>query len=193
MLFFCIAGYQYSPEERIEWQKAEIMELAKRIGVKPRKQIHHVSAIETLKILRLPSEEPYWKLRPKGSCYDIFFLTLFDKLPELIESMFTLAVKYSYPVRDIGIYLQPIVQGTSCHCEFNLFFDRENETEVDKVWKLSLDAVPTLMSKGAFFSRPYGFWADIAYRRDAETTAVLRKMKGIFDPNNILNPGKLCF
>jgi len=33
----------------------------------------------------------------------------------------------------------------------------------------------------------------MAYRRDAETTAALRKVKGIFDPKNIMNTGKLCF
>jgi FAD/FMN-containing dehydrogenase len=33
----------------------------------------------------------------------------------------------------------------------------------------------------------------MAYRRDGETTAALRKVKGIFDPKNIMNAGKLCF
>jgi FAD/FMN-containing dehydrogenase len=49
------------------------------------------------------------------------------------------------------------------------------------------------MDAGAFFSRPYGAWADLAYGRDAATTAALRKLKAIFDPANVMNPGKLCF
>ncbi|MDR3270593.1 MAG: hypothetical protein LBT32_03640 [Peptococcaceae bacterium] len=36
-------------------------------------------------------------------------------------------------------------------------------------------------------------WADLAYRQDGNTTAVLKKIKPIFDGNNIMNPGKLCF
>ena len=30
-------------------------------------------------------------------------------------------------------------------------------------------------------------------KSDYQTTAVLKKVKGIFDPNNIMNTGKLCF
>lgn len=29
--------------------------------------------------------------------------------------------------------------------------------------------------------------------RDAATVTALKKIKAIFDPNNIMNPGKLCF
>jgi FAD/FMN-containing dehydrogenase len=85
------------------------------------------------------------------------------------------------------------VQGTGYHCEFNLFFDPSDTKEVGSLKKLSHYAVQSLMNKGAFFSRPYGSWADMVYERDAETAASLRKIKGIVDPNNIMNPGKLCF
>jgi FAD/FMN-containing dehydrogenase len=101
--------------------------------------------------------------------------------------------KFDYPSCDLGIYIQPMVQGTSCHCEFNLFYDPNDENEIAKIRSLYLEASETLMNAGAFFSHPYGAVADMAYRRDAETTAALRKTKSIFDPNNILNSGKLCF
>jgi len=50
-----------------------------------------------------------------------------------------------------------------------------------------------LSRQGAFFSRPYGIWADMAYSSNPEHTSVSRTLKGLFDPNNVLNPGKLCF
>ena len=50
-----------------------------------------------------------------------------------------------------------------------------------------------LSDRGAFFSRPYGSWADMAYGKDPATAEALRKVKKIFDPNNVMNPGKLCF
>ena len=31
-----------------------------------------------------------------------------------------------YPASDLGMYIQPVVQGTGYHCEFNLFYDPAN-------------------------------------------------------------------
>jgi FAD/FMN-containing dehydrogenase len=45
----------------------------------------------------------------------------------------------------------------------------------------------------AFFSRPYGPWARVAYSHAAETATMQKKIKKIFDPKDILNPGQLCF
>lgn len=193
VLFFCIAGYEYLPEERVAYQTREMLKRARQAGVEPVEQQKNISANELLDILKLPSEEPYWKLRPKGSSCDLFFLTTLDKVPEYIGIVSKLTERYQYHSSNIGVYLQPIVQGTCCHCEFNLFFDRKDEADLARMRRFTEEAVPALMANGAFFSRPYGPWADLAYRRDAETTAALRKIKGIFDPNNVMNPGKLCF
>ena len=85
-----------------------------------------ISANEILKTVQQPSGEPYWKLRYKGACEDIFFLTINDKLEGQIGVMNDMAEKAGYPASDMGIYIQPVVQGTGCHCEFNLFYDPNN-------------------------------------------------------------------
>jgi len=193
VLFFSIAGYKYFPEERVEWQVEQVTGLAQRFQVEPVKLIGGVSASELSRILKKPSDEPYWKLRYQGSCCDIFFLATYDRLSELIEVMYNVATRHGYPVPDIGVYLQPIVQGTSYHCEFNLPFNPDESKGVARIQGFYLDASKTLMNRGGFFARPYGAWADMAYRRDGETATALKKVKGIFDPNNIMNPGKLCF
>jgi FAD/FMN-containing dehydrogenase len=50
-----------------------------------------------------------------------------------------------------------------------------------------------LIEAGAFFDRPYGVWADLMYSRTGTYTEYLKKLKVELDPNNIMNPGKLCF
>jgi FAD/FMN-containing dehydrogenase len=192
-LFYAVAGYEYFPEERISSHVTGITDITKRLGVEAVKAVGGVSANEILKVVQQPSAEPYWKLRYKGACQDILFLTINDKLEGQIRTMNDLAEKAGYPVSDMGVYIQPIVQGTGYHCEFNLFYDPANKSEADRVRELSATATRELMGRGAFFSRPYGESAGMILNRDAATVAVLNKLKKIFDPNHIMNPGKVCF
>ena len=193
ILFFTIAGYDYLTEERVKGQIEDMMGIAQRTGVEPVQAIGSVSAYELLSTVQAPSTEPYWKLRYKGACHDIFFLTIYDKLPEQIGVMYDATDKAGYPSSDIGVYLQPIVQGSNCHCEFNLFYDPKNPKESERVREISDSATRDLLDRGAFFSRPYGESTGMIMNRDAATVAALRKVKSIVDPNNVMNPGKLCF
>jgi hypothetical protein len=192
-LFYTVAGYEYLPEERISSHVKGITDITRRLGLEAVKSAGNISANEILKTVQQPSGEPYWKLRYKGACEDVFFLTINDKLEEQIDAMNAQAEKAGYPVSDMGVYIQPIVQGTGVHCEFNLFYDPENASDVTRVRELSTSAVKNLMAKGAFFSRPYGENAGIVINKDAATVGVLNKLKNMFDPNHIMNPGKVCF
>ena len=82
ILFYNVAGYEYYPEERVSYQKKNIQSITQRIGVQSTKDLTGISANELLKKVQQPSEEPYWKLRYKGACQDIFFLSISDKLPD---------------------------------------------------------------------------------------------------------------
>jgi len=97
------------------------------------------------------------------------------------------------PPENTGVYLQPIVQGTGCHCEFNLYYNPAEPAEVDVVRRLVSLGGEEMARRGGFFSRPYLAWRDIAYRPAEGTMNMQRKVKKIFDPNGVLNPGKLCF
>jgi len=193
VLFYNLAGYEYFPEERLRYQVEDISKITQRIGLEAVKAISGIAAKDLLKVVRQPSAEPYWKLRYKGACQDIFFLTIYDKLRGLIGVMNEQADKAGYPASDMGVYIQPVVQGTSCHCEFNLFYDPGNPAEVKRVRELSLSAVRGLLAKGAFFSRPYGESAGMIMNRDSASVVALNRIKNILDPNRVMNPGKLCF
>ncbi len=192
-LFYTVAGYEFYPEERISSHVKGITDITQRLGVETVKSAGGISANEILKTVQQPSGEPYWKLRNKGGCHDIFFLTIYDKLEDQIEAMNEVAEKAGCPTSDMGIYIQPVVQGTGCHCEFNLFYDPENPSEVNRIKDLSAAAIKSLMARGAFFSRPYGENAGMIINRDAASAAVLHKLKKMFDPNGVMNPGKVGF
>jgi len=193
ILFLNIAAYNYFPQERIQGQIKDMRGITQKIGVEPVNVLGKLAAADFLAALKRPSVEPYWKIRQEGNCQDLFFITIYEKLNEQIKVMYEVANEFGFPVSNLGIYLQPIVQGVNCHCEFSLFYNPQNAADTEKVKKISALATRRLVEKGAFFSRPYGETTEMIMNRDAATIAALKKIKAIADPQNIMNPGKLCF
>jgi FAD/FMN-containing dehydrogenase len=195
-IMVCLAGYQRRPEERVNIQEKYLIDICRDFNLKPQNTLPGAESKgkTVLELLSNPwGKEPYWKLRYKSSCHDIFFLTPLSQVSKFVDLMRGVVSRYQYPIDDVGCYIQPMVQGRGCHCEFNLPCDASDVKEMAMVQKLFMEASETLINNGAFFSRPYGPWADMVYSRYPEGVTALKKLKDIFDPKHILNPGKLCF
>jgi len=193
LLFFNLAAYDYLPDMRMEGQTQDTRETLQRVGLETMNSIGGIGAGQFLETIRRPSDEPYWKLRRGGGCQDIFFLTTHAKIPGMVKAMTAAADEAGFPVTKMGIYLQPIVQGTNCHVEFNLFYEPADPAEARIVRGLATGTIQPLMNAGAFFSRPFGEASRQIMNRDAASVDALKKFKAIVDPAGILNPGKLCF
>jgi hypothetical protein len=192
----CVAGYEHRPEERIAIQERYLKEISRDLGLRALSTLPGAQGSED-HLLRLLSEpwaqEPYWKLRRKGSCRDLFFLAPLSRVHELVSLAAGIVSCNRCRDQEMGWYIQPMVQGRGCHCEISLPCDESDQEEMQGLSELFMTISEALAAKGAFFSRPYGPWADLVYRQDGDEVKALRRLKAIFDPNNILNPGKLCF
>jgi FAD/FMN-containing dehydrogenase len=146
-----------------------------------------------LRLLQAPAAEPSWKDRPATGTDEIFFLTTLDRAPAFVATVMAMGEERPEPVTGIGVYLQPIHQGAGLHCELILPFDRPDPASEAAVHALASQAAIALFRQGAYFSRPYGEWADLVFDADPPTARLARTVKAIFDPNNVMNPGKLCF
>ena len=114
-------------------------------------------------------------------------------VPEFSKLMQTLALKHQYPVKDLGFYLQPLEYGRIAYCQYGLSCDPENTAEMEKVRSLFMEASEKTMDMGGFFTNPYGPWAEMVYSRTPAYAKTLKLVKNAFDPNTIMNPGRLCF
>jgi FAD/FMN-containing dehydrogenase len=188
-----IAGRALFPEEKLAVQEKDLIDLVQHFGLKLLPAIPGATNKEVLNTILNPSADPHWKLNYKGAFEDIFFLTTLDKAPDYIKTMYARAEVLKYPASDIGIYIQPQHQGVTHHCEFNLPYNPQDSKEKARIKELYSRASEELIGQGAYFARPYGMWANLVYNRDAQSNMALKKVKRIFDPNNIMNPGKLCF
>jgi FAD/FMN-containing dehydrogenase len=191
--FIClqnVAGFERRAEERMDYQLQDLMEIAADTGVDMVESIGAVSASKLLETATRPCGEDDWRHALAGHCLRVFFLSTLDRAPGLIAIMEGLAARHDLGEDRLGIYLQPVVQNHGCHLEFMAPFDPNNSAQVSNMRELEVRAVAELSSAGAFFSRPYGAAEPAAFARNPMNHAILKKIKTIFDPGRVLNPGK---
>lgn len=198
-LILVVSGMQRRPEEQLQYEEETLHGVIKNEfpEISLAESLPGVSSLgkKLLPLLRQPwpKEKTYWKNCYKGACQSLFFITKPVLASKFIDKVKEVAAKFDYPSSDIGCYLQPIEHNRACHLEFNFFYDPADSSEVEKVRKLYHYAAPVLLNEGALFTRPYGELAKLVYERAAGYTETLKRVKKVFDPNNIMNPGNLCF
>jgi len=198
-LILVVSGLLRRPEEKIAYEEKFLNETLKNEfpDMPLAENLPGFSGlrIKVLPMLRTPwpSDVPYWKTRYKGACQSLFFITKPSLAPEFIDLVEEIAFMHGYPSNDIGVYLQPIEHNRACQLEFHFFYDPTTEIEKEKIRGLYHNTAQALLEQGAFFTRPYGDLAPMVYKRAASYAMTLKRMKKIFDPNNIMNPGNLCF
>jgi hypothetical protein len=198
-LILVLNGLWRRPEEKIAYEE-------KALGEILRNEFQGFSLSENLpgfsgmgrKLLGLlrkpwPADLTYWKNRYKGGCQSLFFIARPGLAKKYIEKVEELAARHGYPISDIGSYVQPIEHHRACHVEFHFFYDPAKISETERVRGLNQEAARVLLNEGAFFTRPYGELASMVYERAAGYTMALKRVKKVFDPNHIMNPGNLCF
>lgn len=186
-----ISGDVLFPEMKVEAQELDIADFAQEHGLQFLPAIPGATGEEVLSKSINSSGETYWKQTYKGAFQDIFFITTLDKTSKFIDAMYELAIEAGYPTEDIGVYIQPQHMGTSVHLEFSLPYNPDNSKEAKKVKELYTLASKKMSNLGGFYARPYDIWANIQLNKDAQTYKVLKDLKDIFDPNDIMNTGKL--
>jgi len=195
-LILSLAGLHRLPAEKIEYEEEAVREVASELHIDVLPTVSNVSGLgrKISSMLRKPwLRDGYWKFLYKGSCYDIFFHTTLNRVAEFTRAINEVAIKYGYPSNDIGFYLQPIEYGRACYCQYGFHCDPNDVKDVERIRGLYLEASERAISMGGLFVTPYGPWADMVYRRTSTLTAVMKVVKNTLDPNNIMNPGKLCF
>ncbi len=135
----------------------------------------------------------HWKLRVKGGVADILFHTPLDKSGGLSGHHARRGRDPQVPGGRRGRLPAAAASGRGLSHGVQPAVRQGGQGRGGQGPGLFTAASRQLISDGAYFSRPYGEWADPVYNRDAAGRDALRTVKKIVDPNNVLNPSKLCF
>lgn len=189
LLYVNLTASDHLPEQKMQWQMETLRELAAQAGASLMTGPAGLNAEALSHRLQHPPGG-YYKDAPRGMHKELFGLTQLDKVQSILDALGPLLDQNALDVMRLGIYVQPTIQGVSCHLEFCLF---HNAAEDAKAAERMADLHIALNRERVFFSRPYGEWAATAFEEGAGIVPYLKTVKDMFDPNGILNPGKLCF
>ncbi len=185
-----ISGYERRPKERIRIYNGYLKDIAASYGLSASTIPTGAEGLEAFIDCRLGDcdrSDIYWKLR-RGMVREILFLSPPSRTG-LLTTMLEDRTK-ALPRENVGILIQPQVQGRAFRIECDLFH-AESEKEIFE--NCARETEQALFAAGAFFDRPYGELPSLVYQDDPAGVQALKKLKSVFDPKGILNPGKLCF
>ena len=138
------------------------------------------------------TDKVYWKNILKGKVVQVLYKTTSKKITDLCRIYKETAASTGIENAVSGLYIQPVEYGRAYHCEHHLYYgdDAGNNKKITDAYR---KIVTAFNAKGAFFSRPYGDAADITFDKTGGYREAVRKVKNIFDPAGVMNPGRLSF
>ena len=193
-LVICLQGAPRHPAEKIAYEEEALRELCEGLNVHLKESFSQCPGLE--RTIAQEILHPWGVLRKfnyRGSVHDLNFMSPLKKVPEMESTIMKVCSSKKYDCGSIGGYLLPIERGRGIHCEFDLHCDPTDNQDRERVRDIWLESSKSLLNKGAYFSRPYGPWAEMMYNRSGNYTKTLQEIKAEVDPRAIMNPGKLCF
>jgi hypothetical protein len=194
IMIICLQGGPINPEKKIAYETDALRGICNQLNCTVLDSLPFGGGIsqiildEMLRPFRILKKFNY-----RGSVHDITFKSPIRQIANMESIIRKTCAAGGYDAASIGGYILPLERGRAIHCEFDLYADPADSRETQRVRQVWLQTSEALMRSGAFFDRPYGPWAEMVYQRTGIYTEKLKEIKKELDPNNILNPGKLCF
>ena len=177
------------PQEQFDCELEELQAQAAQRGLTVEPALANIPADGLGRLLQSEAQGLYQN-RLLGAHRSVFCLQQLDRAETLVAAAQAVLAQRGWPVAQLAVYVQPRLQGRNAHIEFIL---PHAPADTERASDLAEEMAQALQAAGGFFSRPYGPWASMAYSKHLGLQPYLRQAKELFDPDRILNPGRLCY
>lgn len=192
ILFASVAAGKHATQEKMAWQLADLQHCASSHGVTLGEELAGCKAMDLSRRLR-EADPVSFRDRPLGAHRELFFLQQLDRAGSFLPIVQACLAQADLGSAPLGVYIQPMSQGVNCHVEFTLPYDPRKTIEAKRSQLAWAQAAAQCAQAGAFFSRPYGKWSEIAFARDPAILPMMTIAKSVFDPRDVMNPGRLPY
>jgi glycolate oxidase len=186
LLLVEVDGDERSTEEQGQKLMALLADGKKYPGVLQVRQAEHECEVQELWKARRSISPATFKLRPHKISEDVVVPR--TKIPQLVAFTEKLS-------RELGIVILTFGHAGDGNIHVNIMVDKENPEEYEKGLTAQKQLFEQVMALSGTLSGEHGVGitkAPYLYLELDETSlALMEKIKSVFDPNNILNPGKI--
>ena len=172
--------------EVIERQAARIMEVIQPLGVLDTRIASTAEESEKIWQVRRNVSSSLRKVNPDKFNEDIVVPR--SKVPEMISALEELSEKYGVPIVNFG-------HAGDGNIHVNIMVDLAEEGMEDTVHKVMNEIFRSALALEGSISGEHGIGTSkmnyLGMEIDSTTVGYMQRIKTAFDPNNILNPGKI--
>ncbi|MHA2290102.1 MAG: FAD-binding oxidoreductase [Promethearchaeota archaeon] len=185
IFLICLEGPQRFPEDKIEYEKEALNRIIEQHSI-DQKTNDLVNQLKQ-KIL-MEFNKPQNK---KKELYDLPIYVTLDKFPEIYSIIQNELTQFKDTQIELGVSIIPVERNRTAYVEFDLHTQLSTEEEITSFKQLFRTLGELAVQTGAIIDIPYGPLKQVIYSRVGNYIALIKEVKNIFDPNNILNPGKI--
>ncbi len=175
----------------VEYQREDMMEMAQENGVVVREELSDVPNAGAKVLEQLRSPKGFYQ-SPNFSYHPLQFYVSASMISPTFHTFETVLDKYSYPRDRIGYFFLPVEKGRVYYCEYGIHADKGDSNAMEWTRELWTEAARSLLDAGAYFDRVYGPLEELVYARAGVYHSMIKKIKGLLDPNDIMNTGRIC-